>query len=80
MTRALSTPFVRVGCAPSVLVSRCVYVKVRARGAHPWLIVGGFGEDEVHVVKRALDDQGAQHALREGEMRAIGDRVSFCVC
>ena len=63
-----------------MLVSRCAYVKVRALGAHPWVVVGGFGEDVVHVVKRALVDQGAQHALREGEMCAIDDRVAVCVC
>ena len=60
--------------------SRCAYVKVRARGAHPWVVVGGFGEDVVHVVKRALVDQGAQHALREGELRAIDARAALCVC
>ena len=80
MTWALGTPFVRVRCAPSVLVSRCAYVKVRARGAHPGVVVGGFGEDVVYVVKRALVDQGAQHAVREGVVRAIDARVAVCVC
>ena len=29
--------------------------------------------------KRVIDDQGAQHALREGEMRAIDARVALDV-
>ena len=44
------------------------------------MVVGVLGEDGAHVVKRVLDGQGAQHALREGEMRAIDDRVVLCVC
>ena len=44
------------------------------------MVVGRLGEDVVHVVKRVLDDQGAQYALRESEMRAIDARVALCVC
>ena len=44
------------------------------------VVVGGLGDDVVHGLKRALDDYCAQHALREGEMRAIGDRVALCAC
>ena len=44
------------------------------------MVVGGLVEDVVHVVKRAIDYQCAQHALREGEMRAIDDRAVLCVC
>ena len=61
-----------------MLVTRCVYVKARARGAHLWARVGGLGEDVVHVAKRVLDDQGAQRALREGEVFAIDARVALC--
>ena len=43
------------------------------------MVVGGIGEDAAHVAKRALDDQGAQHALREGAIRAIDARVALCV-
>ena len=43
------------------------------------MAVGGIGEDVVQVVNVALDDQGARHALREGEMRAIDTRVALCV-
>ena len=46
-----------------MLVTRCVYVKARARGVHVWARVGGLGEDVVHVAKRVLDDQGAQNAF-----------------
>ena len=80
MITALSTPFVRVRCAPSVIASRCVHVKVCALVTQLWVIVGGIGEDVVHAVKRVLDDQGAQHAVREGEVRAIDARVAWCVC
>ena len=45
-----------------------------------WVAVGGLGEDVVHAVTRVLGDQGAQHALREGEVRAIDARVAWCVC
>ena len=41
-------------------------------------MVGSLGEDVVRVVKRVLDDQGAQHAFREGEMRAIDARAALC--
>ena len=44
------------------------------------MIVGGLGEDVVHMVKRVLGDQGDQHALREGEVRAIDARVALCAC
>ena len=73
MVRALITPFVTVRCSPSMVVSRCVH------GTHLWVVVGCLGEDVVHVVKRVIDDQGAQHALREGEMRVIDARVALCV-
>ena len=63
-----------------MLVPRCVYVNVWALGTHLWVVVGGLGEDVAHVVKRVIDDQGARHALREGRMRAIDDRVALCVC
>ena len=63
-----------------MLVSRCVYAKVRALGTHLWVVVGGLGEEVVQVVKRVLDDQGAQHALREGEMCAVDARAALCVC
>ena len=43
------------------------------------MAVGGIGEDVVHVVNVALDDQGARHAIREGEMRAIDTRAALCV-
>ena len=43
------------------------------------MVVGGIGEDVVHEVKRVLDDQGAQHALRSGGMRAIDARAALCV-
>ncbi len=43
------------------------------------MIVGGLGEDVVHVAKRVLDDQGVKRALRQGEMRAIDARVALCV-
>jgi len=43
------------------------------------VVVGGIGEDVVHVVKRVLDDQGAQYVLREGEKRTIDARVALCV-
>ena len=43
------------------------------------MAVGGIGEDVVHVVNVAFDDQGARHALRGGEMRAIDTRVALCV-
>ena len=43
-------------------------------------MVGSLGEDVVRVVKRVLDDQGAQHAFREGEMRAIDARAALCGC
>ena len=65
---------------PSTLVPRCVYVNVCALGIHLWVVVGGVGEYAVHVVTRVLDDQGAQHALREGAMFAIDARVALCVC
>ena len=58
----------------------CVYVKVWARGTRLRVLEGGLGEDVVHVAKRVLDDQGAQHALRGGEVRAIDVRVALCVC
>ena len=58
----------------------CVYVKVWARGTRLRVLDGGLGENVVHVAKRVLDDQGAQHALREGELRAIDDRAALCVC
>ena len=32
-----------------------------------------------HVVRNILDGQGAQHALREGEMRAIDAPVALCM-
>ena len=57
----------------------CVYVKVWARGTRLRVLEGGLGEYLVHVAKRVLDDQGAQHALRGGEMRAIDDRAVLCV-
>ena len=44
------------------------------------MVVGGLGEDVAHVAKRAIGDQGAQHALRGGDMRAIDARVVVCVC
>jgi len=44
------------------------------------MIVGGLGEDVVHVVKRVLGDQGDQRARREGEVRAIDARVALCAC
>ena len=44
------------------------------------MVVRGIGEDVVHVVKRVLDEQGAQHALREREMRPIDASVALCVC
>ena len=44
------------------------------------MVVGGLGEEVVQVVKRVLDDQGAQHALREGEMCAVDARAALCVC
>ena len=42
------------------------------------MVVGRIGADVVHVVRRILDDLGAQHALRESEMRAIDARVALC--
>ena len=65
---------------PSMLASRWMYGRVWAFGTHLWVVVGGLGEDEVHVVKRVIDDLGAQHALRENEMRGIDVRVAPCVC
>jgi len=44
------------------------------------VVVGGLGDGMVHAAKRALDDQGAQHAVREGVVRAIDARVAVCVC
>ena len=61
-------------------VALCVYVKLWALGTRLWAVVGGLGEGVAHMVKRAIDGQGAQHALREGEMRAIDDRAVLCVC
>ena len=63
-----------------MLVSRGVYVKVCALGTHRWVVVGGLDEDVVHVVERVLDGQGAQHAFREGEARAIDACAALCVC
>ena len=40
----------------------------------------GLGDDAVNVAMRALDDLGAQNALRTDEMRAIDARVALCVC
>jgi len=40
----------------------------------------GIGEGVAHVVNHVLDVQGAQHALRDGEMRASDARVALCVC
>ena len=65
---------------PSTLVPRCVYVNVCALGTHVWVVVGGVGEYVVHVVTRVLDDQGAQHALREDGICASDGRVALCVC
>ena len=42
------------------------------------VVVGGLGEDVVHVAKRVIDGQGAQHALRGGAMLAIDARVALC--
>ena len=61
-------------------VALCAHAKVRALGTHLSAVVGGLGEDAAHAVKRVLDGQGAQHALRGGEMRAIYARVALCVC
>ena len=58
----------------------CVYVKLWALGTRLWAVVGGLGEGVAHMVKRVLDGQGAHHALREGEMRAIDDRAVLRVC
>ena len=55
----------------------CVYVKVWARGTRLGVLEGGLGEDVVHVAKRVLDDQGAQHALR-GARCAPSMFVSRC--
>ena len=63
-----------------MLVPRYVHGKVYALGAHRWAAVGGVLEDVVHAVNRALNNQGARHALREDEMCAIGARVALCVC
>ena len=63
-----------------MLVSLGVYVKVCALGTHRWVVVGDLDEDVVHVVERALDGQGAQHAFREGEARAIDACTALCVC
>ena len=63
-----------------MLVSRRVYVKVWTRGTHLSAVEGDIGEDVVHVVKRVLDDQGAQHARREDGMRAVDARATLCVC
>ena len=63
-----------------MLASRWVYGRVWAFGPHLWVVVGGLGEDEVHVVKRVIDGLGAQHDLRESEMRGIDVRVALCVC
>ena len=63
-----------------MLASRCVYAKVWALGTHVWLVVGGLGEDVVHSVTRVVDGQGAQHALRGGDTRAIDARAALCVC
>ena len=41
------------------------------------MVLGGLGENEVHVVKRVIDGLGAQHALRESEMRGIDVRVAL---
>ena len=64
----------------STPVPRCVYANVCALGTHLWVVVGGVGEYVVHVVTRVLDDQGAQHALREDGIRASDGRVALCVC
>ena len=58
----------------------CEYVQVWAVGTHVWVVVGGLGEDVVHVLKRVLEDHGAQHAIRAGELRAIDARAASCVC
>ena len=63
-----------------MLVPRCVYVNVWALGTHLWVVVGGLGEGVAHVVKRVLDDQDAQHALRSGGMRVIDARAALRVC
>ena len=44
------------------------------------MVVDDIGEDEVRAVKRVLDELGAQHALREDEMRTIDARAALCVC
>ena len=44
------------------------------------MVVGGIIEDVVHVATGVLDDQSAQHAVREGELRAIDARTALCVC
>ena len=44
------------------------------------MVVGGLGEDVVHVVKRVLGYQGAQHSFRVGEMCAIVARVAVRAC
>ena len=44
------------------------------------MVVGGIGEDVAHVVNVVIDGQGAQHALRGGEMRAVDARVALWVC
>ena len=43
------------------------------------MVVGGLCEDVVNVAKRVIDDQVAQHALRDGAMIAIDARVALCV-
>ena len=44
------------------------------------MVAGVLGDGVVHVVKRVIGDRGAQHALREGEMRTIDARAVLCVC
>ena len=44
------------------------------------MVVDDIGEDVVHAVKRVIDELGAQHALREDEMRTIDARAVLCVC
>ena len=58
-----------------MLVSRCVYVKVRALGTRACVVVGSLGEDVAQGVKRVIGEQGAQHSLREGEMWRATDNM-----
>ena len=63
-----------------MLVSRRVDAKVWTRGTHLSLVEVDIGEDVVHVIKRVLDDQDAQHARREDGMHAVDARTTLCVC